>query len=241
MKKALVLFSGGQDSTTCLLWAISKVGKENVYAISFDYGQRHAIELVQARKISDLLEIASHEIFDCKNLLSGSSLTDHSKNLNSQHDRNSNLPSTFTAGRNALFLTIAASYGYSKDIFDIVTGVCQTDFSGYPDCRRRFIDSMVTSLSLALEEDIRIYTPLMYLNKAETWRLAKELDKKLSQASLTEMSTYEFSVFELVRTMTMTDYSGDMTMNEWGMGNTNNSASQIRAKGFYDARMNDWI
>jgi 7-cyano-7-deazaguanine synthase len=233
MKKYLVLFSGGQDSTTCLLWAIAQVGAANVHALGFNYGQRHAQELIQAQEIANKLGV-DYKILNVQGLLGGSSLTDHTQSTSDAHRRNADLPSSFTAGRNALFLTVAAAYGYELGIFDIVTGTCQTDFSGYPDCRRRFIDAEVTALTLALDADIRIHTPLMYLTKAETWRLAASLDKALN-------SSYDFSTFQLVRTMTMTDYHGNTKMNEWGMGDLDNPASKLRAKGYYEALQNQWI
>ena len=126
-------------------------------------------------------------------------------------------------------MTISASLAHGKLISDIVTGTCQTDYSGYPDCRRRFIDAQQLALTLALDTDIRIHTPLMYLTKAETWRLAAEL------------SDEKFNVVEIVRTMTMTDYNGDETMNEWGMGKLDNPASILRAQGYYQAKEKGWI
>lgn len=231
MKKAIVLFSGGQDSTTCLYWA--KENFDEVQAIGFDYGQKHRIELQQAAAIAKVAQVP-FRVIDIRGLLSGSALIDHSKDIRAEHDKDAGLPASFTAGRNMLFLTIAASVGYNEDIFDIVTGTCQMDYSGYPDCRRVFIDSMQTALTLAMmktsePKDFRVHTPLMYLNKAETWRLAKEL------------STDALDVVEIVRTMTMTDYNGNTTMNEWGMGKEDNPASVLRAKGYKEAKQNGWI
>lgn len=222
MKKALVLLSGGQDSSTCLFWA--KQNFDKVTAIGFDYGQRHKQELEQAKQITQLANI-EYEIFNIKGLLGGSSLTDLSQSISKNHKKNPNLPSTFTAGRNMLFLTITASYAYENDIYDLVTGVCQTDYSGYPDCRRIFIESMETSLGLALEKDIRIHTPLMYLTKAETWKLAKEL-----------------GCLDIVKDMTLTDYNGNMEKkNDWGYGELDNPASILRAKGYEEAKLKGWI
>ncbi|HRH40411.1 MAG TPA: 7-cyano-7-deazaguanine synthase QueC [Pyrinomonadaceae bacterium] len=219
--KAIVLLSGGQDSSTCLFWA--KNNFTEVIALGFDYGQKHAQELEQAGFIADLANIDFH-LLDVRGLLIGSSLTDHTKDHNEGHSQNPNLPNSFTAGRNALFLTIAGAFGFEKGIFDLVTGTCQTDFSGYPDCRRQFIDSQALTLSLALDKDIRIHTPLMYLTKAETWKLAAELN-----------------CAEIIRDHTLTDYNGDLTKNEWGYGKLDNPASSLRAKGFYEARQNGWI
>lgn len=219
--KAVVLLSGGQDSSTCLFWA--KQNFQKVEAVGFDYGQKHKKELEQARIIADLAQV-DYRVLNVQGLLGGSSLTDHRKDHNNSHGQNNNLPASFTAGRNMLFLTVAASYAYSQNIFDIVTGVCQTDFSGYPDCRRVFVDSMETSLTLAMEKDFRIHTPLMYLTKAETWKLAAAL-----------------GVVDVIKTHTLTDYNGDTTANEWGMGRLDNPASELRAKGFYEAKQRGWI
>lgn len=225
-KKAIVLLSGGQDSVTCLFYALKHFA--SVEAVGFDYGQKHRRELDQAALIAKIAEVEFRVVF-CRDLLGGSSLTDHRKDHHEKHAQNADLPSSFTAGRNALFLTVAASYGYGKGISDIVTGTCQTDFSGYPDCRRRFIDAQQVALALALDADVRIHTPLMYLTKAETWKLAADL------------SDQKFNVVEIVRSMTMTDYNGDETMNEWGMGRLDNPASELRAKGFYEAKEKGWI
>lgn len=229
-KNCYVLLSGGQDSTTCLFWA--KNNFENVTAIGFDYGQKHRKELDQAKLIADIAKV-SFEVINIQGLLGGSSLTDKSQSVTDSHLKDETLPSSFTAGRNMLFLTLAASKGFNNDVFDLVTGVCQTDYSGYPDCRRVFVDSLQATLTLAMinstGNNFRIHTPLMYLTKAETWKLAKEL------------STDEFNVTEIVRTMTLTDYNGDLTQNEWGMGKLNNAASELRAKGYYEAKANGWV
>lgn len=221
MSKAIVLLSGGQDSTTCLYWA--KKHFTEVVAVGFDYGQKHRVELSQAQKIADLAQVL-YMVLPLAGLLSGSSLTDHTKDHNAPHTQNGSLPNSFTAGRNALFLTIAASSGFGMGIYDIVTGTCQTDFSGYPDCRRRFVDAQQVALTLALDTDVRIHTPLMYLTKAETWKMAKEL-----------------GCLRIVIDYSMTDYNGDFTKNEWGFGSLDNPASELRAKGYYEAKNNGWL
>ena len=219
--KAIILLSGGQDSTTCLYWA--KKHFSEVYAIGFDYGQMHVKELEQAQKIAKDANV-DYKIFDIKGLLSASSLTEHSDHTQ-KSNINNELPASFTAGRNLLFLTIAASYGANLGVNDIVTGVCQTDYSGYPDCRRNTIDAMQLALSLGVGiNDIRIHTPLMYLDKAETWALANKLD-----------------CLDVIIHDTLTDYNGDTTMNEWGMGVNNNPATELRVKGFYKAKEKGWI
>ncbi|WP_201766031.1 7-cyano-7-deazaguanine synthase QueC [Cesiribacter andamanensis] len=213
---ALVLFSGGQDSTTCLFWA--KKHFERVEALGFNYGQKHQVELEQALLIAQKADVPFH-VMDVGGLLQGSSLTEHHKAMDSPHEQNQNLPASFVPGRNALFLTIAASWGYTRQIHDLVGGMCQTDYSGYPDCRRVFVDSLQTTASLALDQDVRIHTPLMYLTKAETWKLAKDL-----------------GVLEIVRDMSHTDYNGNRsTYNEWGYGELDNPASILRARGWEEA------
>lgn len=221
MKKAIILLSGGQDSTTCLYWAKNKF--DEVYAIGFDYGQMHIQELKQAKKIANDANV-NYKIFNVKGLLAKSSLTEHTSHLENSYI-NKELPASFTAGRNLLFLTIASSYAAEIGVNDIVTGVCQTDYSGYPDCRRNTIDALQLSLSLGIGVgDIRIHTPLMYLNKAETWKMAKDLN-----------------CLDIIINDTMTDYNGQMIMNEWGMGINNNPATELRVKGYYEAKSKGWI
>jgi len=218
--KAVVLLSGGQDSTTCLYWA---KGKYDLHAIGFDYGQSHKQELIQAKEICYSLGI-DYKIFDVKGLLASSSLINHTDH-NEKSKVNNDLPASFTSGRNLLFLTIAGSYCAEIGASDIITGVCQTDYSGYPDCRKNTIGALELSLSLGLGiGDIRIHTPLMYLTKAETWKLAKELN-----------------CLDVIIEKTMTDYNGSLNKNEWGYGDINNPASQLRAKGFYEAKEKGWI
>lgn len=221
-RSALVLFSGGQDSTTCLYWA--KTRFDRVEAIGFDYGQKHQVELQQARLIADLAEVPFVTI-DLRGALSGSALTEHEKDVSAQHERNPDLPASFLPGRNAVFLSIAASHAYNRGITELVTGMCQTDYSGYPDCRRVFVDAMERSLSLALDVELRIHTPLMDLTKAQTWKLAGEL-----------------GVLDVVRDYSHTDYNGDRsTYNEWGFGKLDNPASILRARGYEEAKARGWV
>lgn len=225
-KKAIVLLSGGQDSTTCLFWALRQF--KSVEAVGFNYGQKHLHEIEMAKKIAIRAGV-EYKVFDIKNLLFGSSLVDHTLDVNAPHEINADLPSSFTAGRNLLFLTLAASYGFNTGISDIVTGICQTDYSGYPDCRENFRASAQVTISLALGKDVRIHAPLMDLTKAETWRLAAAL------------SWEKANVVEIVRAMTLTDYNGDMTENEWGFGKLDNPASELRAKGYFEAKAKGWL
>lgn len=221
MKKAVILLSGGQDSTTCLYWALKNF--DEVFAIGFDYGQMHKQELEQARMIADKAGV-SYVVKDVKNLLAKSSLIEHSDHNKASY-LDESLPASFTSGRNVLFLSIAGSYAAEIGANDVITGVCQTDYSGYPDCRRTTIDAIQNVLSLGYGNgDYRIHTPLMYLTKAETWKLAKDL-----------------GILEVIVNETLTDYDGDMTQNEWGKGNENNPASELRMKGYYEAKAKGWL
>ncbi len=173
-KRALVVLSGGQDSTTCLYWAIERFGRECVEAITFDYGQRHRIELECARRIAERAGIDQLELpIDTFAALGGNSLIDTAMEVAESPD--SDLPNTFVPGRNIIFLTFAAAYAWQKGISNIVTGVAQTDYSGYPDCRRETIDSLSATLQLGMERKFVIHTPLMHLSKKETVLLALEL------------------------------------------------------------------
>jgi 7-cyano-7-deazaguanine synthase len=174
MDKGIVIFSGGQDSTTCLLKALHDYGEGNVEAISFFYGQRHKIELKKAREICKDLKVPQRILnVDLFGGISHDALTDESLPFETRVDQK--YPNTFVNGRNALFILLTAIYAKSKNIQNIITGVCQTDFSGYPDCRDIFIKSMNVTINLAMDYDFRIITPLMNLTKAETWQLADEL------------------------------------------------------------------
>lgn len=171
--KALILLSGGQDSTTCLAWALKKFKK--LHAITFDYGQKHKIEIKAAKKLASMnkipLKIYKTDIFQ---KFTKNALLD--KNIKIKTPKNK-LPNTFVPGRNLIFFSIAAIYAKQLGIKDIITGVCQTDYSGYPDCRDEFVKSLEKSLSLAMEENFTIHTPLMWLSKAETVKLMQQLGK----------------------------------------------------------------
>jgi 7-cyano-7-deazaguanine synthase len=170
-EKALVLLSGGQDSTTCLYWAKAYFGA--VEAVSFDYGQRHQVELEAAKKICAHAGVP-HTIIPVNSLraLGGAALTDERIEIKVPPE---GLPTTFVPGRNILFLTLAAALAYQKGIQHIVTGVCQTDYSGYPDCRSEAIAAIQLAISLGMGRIFYIHTPLMWLTKAETARLAQEV------------------------------------------------------------------
>lgn len=186
-EKAVVVFSGGQDSTTCLFWA--KKHFAEVEAVTFDYNQRHRLEIDVAASIAKQLEVP-HTVLDMSllNQLAPNALTRSDIAIEQKEGQ---LPSTFVDGRNLLFLSFAAVLAKQKGARHLVTGVCETDFSGYPDCRDVFIKSLNVTLNLAMDYEFVIHTPLMWLNKAETWKLADEL-----------------GALEFVRTQTLTCYNG---------------------------------
>lgn len=186
---ALVVFSGGQDSTTCLYWA--KKHFKEVYALSFVYGQKHVKEVELAREIARKAEV-HFDVMDVSFIgrLGSNSLTDTSIHMDEEKPEGS-FPNTFVPGRNLFFLSIAAVYARERGIAHMVTGVSQTDFSGYPDCRDSFIKSLNVTLNLAMDEQFVIHTPLMWIDKAQTWALADEL-----------------GVLDIVRRDTLTCYNG---------------------------------
>ncbi len=210
MRKALVVLSGGQDSTTCLYWAIGRFGKENVSAIGFDYGQRHKTELDCAREICESEQI-EYEVIPTPiiNELSANSLTREDIPVEVEKPEGAP-PNTFVEGRNHLFLSYAAIYAKTHDITDIVTGVCETDFSGYPDCRDVFVKSLNVTLNLAMDYNFVIHTPLMWLTKADTWEMADKL-----------------GVMEIIYKKTITCYNGVM-----GEGCGNCPACFLRKRGY---------
>ncbi|MCL6587748.1 MAG: 7-cyano-7-deazaguanine synthase QueC [Anoxybacillus sp.] len=186
-EKAVVVFSGGQDSTTCLFWALKQF--QEVEAVTFDYNQRHRLEIEVAASIANELGVP-HTVLDMSllNQLAPNALTRSSIAI---EQKEGELPSTFVDGRNLLFLSFAAVLAKQKGARHLVTGVCETDFSGYPDCRDIFIKSLNVTLNLAMDYQFVIHTPLMWLNKAQTWKLADEL-----------------GALDFVRTKTLTCYNG---------------------------------
>ncbi|KMV30630.1 7-cyano-7-deazaguanine synthase [Photobacterium swingsii] len=176
MRKAVVVFSGGQDSTTCLIQAIAQY--DEVHCITFDYGQRHKLEIEVAEAICKELNVTAHKVMDVGllNELAISSLTRDSIEVSHELQANG-LPNSFVPGRNILFLTLAGIYAYQIGAESVITGVCETDFSGYPDCRDEFVKSLNQSLVLGMDRNFTIETPLMWLNKAETWALADQSEQ----------------------------------------------------------------
>ena len=172
-EKALVVFSGGQDSSTCLFWA--KRHFKEVYALTFIYGQKHVIEVQYAEKLAKNAGVH----FDTMDIsfvsqLGQNSLTNPNIEMDQEKPADS-YPNTFVPGRNLFFISIAAVYARERGISHLITGVSQTDFSGYPDCRDAFIKSLNVTLNLAMDEQFVIHTPLMWIDKCETWALADQL------------------------------------------------------------------
>ncbi|WP_299809500.1 7-cyano-7-deazaguanine synthase QueC [uncultured Shewanella sp.] len=190
MSKAVVVFSGGQDSTTCLIQALQQF--DEVHGITFDYGQRHREEIEIAKTLGSKLNLASHKVMDVTllNELAISALTRDSITVSNELMDNG-LPNTFVPGRNILFLTLAGIYAYQLGADVVITGVCETDFSGYPDCRNDFVKAMQAALEQGMDKKLTIQTPLMWLDKAETWALA---DK--------------YQSLDLIRHETLTCYNG---------------------------------
>jgi len=221
--KALVLFSGGQDSTTCLAWALERFS--HVETIGFDYGQRNRVELDVRPGVIDGLRGFS--------AWSGKLGEDHMVNLSVLGEisqtaltqdvaismQSNGLPNTFVPGRNILFMTFAAAIAYRRGIKNIVTGVCETDFSGYPDCRDDTMKAVQIALNLGMESRFVIHTPLMWIDKAQTWELAKTLGQD--------------ALVDLIREDTHTCYNGDRThRHEWGFGCGTCPACELRAQGY---------
>ena len=223
---AMVLFSGGQDSTTCLAWALDRF--HHVETVGFDYGQRHHIEIecrqLVRRRISELFPQWSSRLGDDQVLsipvlaeISDTALTSEAAITLLE----TGLPSTFVPGRNVLFLTLAAAVAYRRGIRCLVGGMCDTDCSGYPDCRRETVDAVAQTLTLSMATPFVIETPLMRLTKADTWKLAEALGGT--------------RFVELVVNDTHTCYLGQRTsFHEWGYGCGGCPACEIRARGYRD-------
>lgn len=213
MEKALVILSGGQDSTTCLFWALNRF--DHVEAITFIYGQRHAIEVNCAGDICESQDIPHKIIYlGFMAQLSDSALIDHTAPI--EDNEETGLPSTYVPNRNQLFITLAHAYAQKRGINHLITGVCQTDYSGYPDCREIFINAISVASNLGSEKEIVIHTPLMYMTKAEIWELA-EVEGCLS----------------VILAETMTCYNGKSDIsNAWGYGCAECPACKLRRAGW---------
>lgn len=221
---ALVLFSGGQDSATCLAWALAH--HDRVETIGFDYGQRHAVEMTVRPALLENLR-ALRPDWDAKlgedhvvdlSLISKISDTALTRDTEIAIQENG-LPNTFVPGRNLLFLTVAAMVAYRRGLQALVGGMCETDFSGYPDCRNDTMRALQSAIELGMATGMRIETPLMWLDKAATWRLARELGGD--------------ALVELIRTGTHTCYLGERGReHEWGHGCGACPACELRARGY---------
>ena len=223
---ALVLFSGGQDSTTCLAWALSRYAR--VETIGFDYGQRHAIELTVRPTILQKLRGFSPE-WDRKlgedhmvdlSLISKISDTALTSNVEIAMLENG-LPNTFVPGRNLLFMTVAATVAYRRGVNVLVGGMCETDFSGYPDCRDETMKALQIALNLGMATNLQVETPLMWIDKAETWNMAQDLGGT--------------ALVDLIRSETHTCYLGERgELHDWGYGCGTCPACALRARGYAD-------
>ncbi len=218
---ALVLFSGGQDSTTCLAWALARFGR--VETVGFDYGQRHIAEMAaRPRILAALRETHSNGLgedhvlpIDTLKAIGGSALTEGGRFEMAANG----LPTSFVPGRNIFFLTAAAALAYRRGIRDLVGGMCETDYSGYPDCRDETITSLAHSLGLAMDVTFAIHTPLMWLDKEATWKLAERLGGR--------------KLIDLIVEETVTCYEGDRSRRHaWGYGCGVCPACELRARGF---------
>jgi 7-cyano-7-deazaguanine synthase len=234
-RNALVLFSGGQDSTTCLAHALARY--ERVETLAFDYRQRHAVELQARLNVLGAMraqfpqwatKLGQDHLLDLAVLgqVSETSLTrDMAFRMES-----SGLPNTFVPGRNLLFLTLAASLAYRRDLDVIVTGVCETDFSGYPDCRDDTMKAMQIALSLGMDRRLLIETPLMWIDKAQTWQLAHDLGEAAHPGGGS-------ALIDLMTEHTHTCYLGDRThRHDWGYGCGSCPACELRANGWHKWR-----
>lgn len=222
--KALVLFSGGQDSTTCLAWALERF--DTVETIGFDYGQRHSIELECRLTVLNELrqkfpiwssKLGIDHVLDLKLLgqISDTALTE-SKAIEVQKN---GLPNTFVPGRNLMFFTFAAAIAFRRGLEVLVGGMCETDYSGYPDCRDNTLKSMQVTLSLGLDSPMVIETPLMWINKAATWNMSKQIGGE--------------KLVQLIREHTHTCYLGNRTLkHSWGFGCGTCPACELRASGY---------
>lgn len=225
---ALVLFSGGQDSTVCLAWALERY--ERVETVGFDYGQRHDVELMCRDKILRELtcrfpkwgkRLGNDHRIDCPALgkISESALTSDIAIALQENG----LPNTFVPGRNLLFFTYAAALGYRRGLYTLVGGMCETDYSGYPDCRDKTLQTLAKAIRLGTEADFIIETPLMHLSKAQTWGLAEELGAS--------------ALVDLIVEHTHSCYMGERgTRHDWGYGCGECPACELRARGFGEWR-----
>ena len=227
-KSAIVLFSGGQDSTVCLLWACNHFNK--VETIGFDYGQRHQVELDCRLKIIDSLKnnfIGLNKILGVDHVINLKTLGDISETSLTREKKieieENGMPNTFVPGRNLAFLVMAGALGWRRNIFNLVGGMCETDYSGYPDCRKATLNAQEKALSLGLDIDANIHTPLMHMNKKNIWKFAYDLGGQ--------------KFINIIKELTHTCYLGERTkLNSWGYGCGKCPACLLRIKGY-----EEWI
>ena len=224
MNAVLVLFSGGQDSATCLAWAAENF--DQVETIGFDYGQRHSIELevrleflkhFKSLSIPIASKVGADHFIDARNLgaIGGTAMTE---DIEIEFDK-SGLPNTFVPGRNLYFFTLAAAVAYRRGISTLVGGMCETDFSGYPDCRRATMDALQQTLTLGTARDFEIATPLMWIDKSQTWELASKIGGQ--------------ELIDLIIERTHTCYIGDRSVcHDWGYGCGECPSCNLREQGF---------
>jgi 7-cyano-7-deazaguanine synthase len=217
-EKAYVLLSGGQDSFVCLIWAFQNF--KNAETISINYGQRHNRELHYAIEIARHFKV-KHTVYDIGDFFKAMTIStlinegDHKQS----HQLASNLPASFVPNRNGIFLSIASNHAYKNDEkrINLVTGTCETDYSGYPDCRDNYIKAKQIELSLGLDKPVSIFTPLMWKTKSQIFDMANEAGK----------------LKELIE-LTLTCYNGNEELNSWGRGCGNCPSCLLRKKGFDD-------
>lgn len=218
MKKALVVMSGGQDSTTCLGVALKE--SEVIAGVTFNYNQKHKNEVEFARAIAEKFGV-NQLIIDLTPVMMnmGSSALINYGDTTQPHPYLKDLPASFVPARNALFLTVAYGLAMELRCEVIYAGMCETDYSGYPDCRDAFIKALNLALNIGYKSEIEIRTPLMFLDKADTFQLA-----------------HDVGIIDTVKTSTMTCYEGDVSMNDWGMGCGECPACKLREKGWLEYR-----
>lgn len=226
--RALVLFSGGQDSCVCLAWALTQY--EYVETVGFDYGQRHSVEMIQREVVRDQIvdrfpawqgRLGADHVLDIRGFgsIGETAMTQDQAFLVTE----SGLPNTFVPGRNLVFLTYAAALADRRGLKALVGGMCETDFSGYPDCRRATLDALQVALNLGMAQDFVIETPLMWLTKAQTWGLAHGLGGT--------------ALVDLILEHSHTCYRGDRQHRDaWGYGCGDCPACELRARGW-----NEWV
>ncbi len=217
-QKAYILLSGGQDSFVCLLWALQMF--DEVEAVSINYGQRHNAELRYAGLVANYFNV-KHTVYNIGEFIT--SMADstllNSGNHNDSHPQANNLPASFVPNRNGIFLTVISNHAFrnNEPIINLITGTCETDFSGYPDCRDAYIKAKALELSLGLDRTVNILTPLMWKNKAQTFEMADKAGK------LNELNE-----------LTLTCYNAVEQLNVWGRGCGSCPACKLRERGFLD-------